>query len=181
MSVAKQAQKCDIADAELIAHPQACPAERDQVEIIPHRPSFDQIEAAMLAEEQVHCPVQHHFGPGVYIREAFLPAGTYIMGHAHKHEHLNVMVKGKMAVIVNGEALIVEGPHVFTGQPGRKFAYIIEDTIFQNVYATEETDIDVIEDMFVDKSEAWADAQEMRRNEAAIDMAVRQYIGGSLS
>lgn len=34
MSVAKQAQKCDIAGAELIAHPQACPAERDQVKAI---------------------------------------------------------------------------------------------------------------------------------------------------
>lgn len=143
--------------------------------------SLDSIEAAMLSAPQVECPVQHHFGPGIYIREAFLPAGTYVMGHAHKTEHMNVMLKGKMAVIVNGEAKVIEGPYIFTGQPGRKFAYIIEDTIFQNIYATEETDIEKIEDMFVDKSDAWRDAQAEALNMQAIDAAVHQYLGGSLS
>lgn len=181
MGVAKKAQICDIAGAEFSAIPQACPAKGEPVQIAHRKPTFDDVEAMMLAADQVDCPVKHHFGPGVYVREAFLPAGTYVMGHAHKHEHMNIMISGKMAVIVNGDARIIEGPCVFNGEPGRKFAYIIEDTVFQNVYATSETDLDVIEDMFVDKSAAWANAQEQRRNEVAIDMAVRQYIGGSLS
>ena len=31
--------------------------------------SLDAIEKLMLSEEQIYCPVQHHFGPGIYIRE----------------------------------------------------------------------------------------------------------------
>ena len=84
-----------------------------------------------------------------------------------------------MAVIVNGEAKVIEGPYIFTGQPGRKFAYIIEDTVFVNAYATEETDVDKLEEMFVDKSDAWKSAQDAALNMQAIDAAVHKYLGGS--
>jgi hypothetical protein len=131
----------------------------------------------MLTAEQVDCPTQHHFGPGIYIRESFMPAGTYVMGHAHKCEHMNVMLKGKMAVIVNGEAKVIEGPCIFIGQPGRKFAYVIEDTIFQNIYATTETDIEKLEDMFVEKSENWKDTMGIYQ----IDLAVHEYLGGKVA
>jgi hypothetical protein len=99
------------------------------------------------------------------------------MGHAHKCEHTNIMLKGKMAVIVNDEAKVIEGPCIFIGQPGRKFAYIIEDTIFQNIYATTETDIEKLEDMFVEKSEDWKDMMGIHQ----IDLAVHEYLGGKVA
>lgn len=172
---------CDTARAETLAHQQAI-SEVDQplLEIQPAQDvpaMLDGIESMMLNHEQVDCPTQHHFGPGIYIRESFLPAGTYVMGHAHKCEHTNIMLKGKMAVIVNGEANVIEGPCIFIGQPGRKFAYIIEDTIFQNIYATTETDIEKLEDMFVEKSEDWKDLMGMHQ----IDLAVHEYLGGKVA
>ena len=115
------------------------------------------------------------------MREAFLPAGTYIMGHAHKHESMNIMLKGKMAVIVDGDAKVVEGPYIFTAQPGRKLAYIIEDTIFLNAYATNETDVDALEEMVVEKSDAWKYAQQEAQNMQAINDAVRKSLGGAFS
>ena len=180
--LATEREKCNNADAELIARQQARPAKGEklinaEVTLEQVHP-LDSVEAAMLEAEQVECPVNHHFGPGIYIREAFLPAGTYVMGHAHKSEHMNVMLKGKMAVIVDGEAKVIEGPCIFTGQAGRKFAYIIEDVVFQNIYATTETDIDVIEDMFVDKSAAWLDAKQQEQNAMLIGDAVHQYLEG---
>lgn len=182
-NLAAQRKFCDNQGAEMIAHQQACSAEGEPVQInhdIAVATSLDQIEAIMLSAPQIDCPVQHHFGPGIYMREAFLPAGTYIMGHAHKGEHMNIMLSGKMAVIVNGEAKVIEGPYIFTGQPGRKFAYIIEDTVFLNAYATEETDVDVIEEIFLDKSDAWRSAQEEVMNMQAIDAAVQKCLGGPL-
>lgn len=172
---------CDTARAETLAHQQAL-SEVDQplreVQPIQDVPAMlDGIESMMLNHEQVDCPTQHHFGPGIYIRESFMPAGTYVMGHAHKCEHMNVMLKGKMAVIVNGEAKVIEGPCIFIGQPGRKFAYIIEDTIFQNIYATTETDIEKLEDMFVEKSEDWKDLMGIQQ----IDLAVHEYLGGKVA
>jgi hypothetical protein len=172
---------CDTARAETLAHQQAL-SEVDQplreVQPIQDVPAMlDGIESMMLNHEQVDCPTQHHFGPGIYIRESFMPAGTYVMGHAHKCEHTNIMLKGKMAVIVNGEAKVIEGPCIFIGQPGRKFAYIIEDTIFQNIYATTETDIEKLEDMFVEKSEDWKDLMGIQQ----IDLAVHEYFGGKVA
>jgi hypothetical protein len=172
---------CDTARAETLANQQAL-SEVDQplheIQPIQDIPAMlDGIESMMLTAEQVACPTQHHFGPGIYIRESFLPAGTYVMGHAHKCEHTNIMLKGKMAVIVNGEAKVIEGPCIFIGQPGRKFAYIIEDTIFQNIYATTETDIEKLEDMFVEKSEDWQDLMSSHK----IDLAVHEYLGGELT
>lgn len=180
--VAKPQESCNNAGVETVARQQAISAKGETVQLIDTNTELqhplDGVEAAMLDMPQIDCPVQHYFGPGIYIREAFLPAGTYVMGHSHKSEHMNVMLKGKMAVIVNGEARVIEGPLIFTGEPGRKFAYIIEDTVFQNIYATTETDIDVIEDMFVDKSAAWLDADALRHNEGLIAGAVHQYLEG---
>jgi hypothetical protein len=171
----------DNAGAETVGHQQPFRTEGEDLQASAENQvalSLESIEAVMLQEPQVECPVQHHFGPGIYIREAFLPAGTYVMGHAHKTEHMNVMLKGKMAVIVNGEAKVIEGPYIFTGQPGRKFAYIIEDTVFQNIYATTETDLDKIEDMFVDKSNTWLDAQADAESMQAIEAVVHQHFEG---
>lgn len=175
---------CDTVGAETSARQQACSAKGEPVQVnheIAVSTSLDQIEAMMLDAPQVDCPVVHHFGPGIYMREAFLPAGTYVMGHAHRQEQMNIMLKGKMAVIVNGEAKVIEGPYIFTGQPGRKFAYIIEDTVFLNAYATEETDVDKLEEMFVDKSDAWRSAQDEAMSMQAIEAAVQKYLWGAFA
>ena len=54
----------------------------------------ERLEAAFLQEQQVDCPVHHHFGPGVYVREVVLPTGSYIIGHRHNSPHLNIMLEG---------------------------------------------------------------------------------------
>jgi hypothetical protein len=113
------------------------------------------LESKMLDLPQVDCPVVHHFGPGIYIREVHFPANTFAIGHAQKYEQLNIMLKGKVAVAENGQLKILEAPLIFVGPPGRKSGYIIEDTIWQNVYATDETDVDKLEAMFLDKSDTW--------------------------
>lgn len=142
---------------------------------------FDAVEAMMLEQEQLKCPVQHYFGPGIYIREVFLPAGTYVMGHAHKKPTMNILLKGKMAVMVNGEARVIEGPYIFNSEPGRKLAYVMEDCVFQNLHATDETDLDKIEEIFIDKSDAWKNKQVEIENLKAIDQAVLQHFERKMS
>jgi len=115
----------------------------------------DALEVVLLDQPQAECPVTHHFGPDVYIREVFIPAGSIVVGHAHKGENLNIMLKGRMALLVDGQVSIVEAPFMKVASPGRKVAVAIEDTVWQNVYATNETDIDKLDAMFVEKSPAW--------------------------
>ncbi|PJI34330.1 SET domain-containing protein-lysine N-methyltransferase [Acinetobacter pseudolwoffii] len=113
------------------------------------------LEKEMLDMPQADCPVAHHFGPGIYIREVTLPAGIFAVGHAQKFDHLNIMLTGKVAIVDEGEVRVLEAPMIFTGKPGRKVGYVIETCVWQNVYATEETNIDALEAYYLDKSENW--------------------------
>ena len=74
--------------------------------------------------------------------------------------------------------LAFEGPYIFNSEPGRKFAYVMEDCVFQNLHATEETDLEKIEEIFIDKSDAWKNKQVEVQNLQAIDQAVSQHLEG---
>jgi len=116
----------------------------------------EQIESKLLELPQIDCPVLHHFGPGVYIREVRMPAGSLILGHRHKNAHTNILVSGRLKFLnEGGKVAELVAPVVITSNPGRKLAYILEDTVWQNVYATEERDIETLEEILLDKSEAW--------------------------
>lgn len=121
----------------------------------------DQVEAKLLELPQVDCPVLHHFGPGVYIREVRMPAGSLILGHRHRNAHTNILVQGRLKFLnEGGEVVELVAPAVLTSNPGRKLAYIIEDTVWQNVYATEEKDVEKLEAVLLDKSDAWLEHED---------------------
>lgn len=131
-------------------------AEESQIIEAATQLSVPALEAKMLTLPQVECPVVHHFGPGIYIREVTIPAGTLAIGHHQRFEHLNILLKGAVSMIgEDGQIKILRAPLLFIGQPGRKFGYALEDTVWQNVYATEERDIETLEATFIDKSETW--------------------------
>jgi hypothetical protein len=101
---------------------------------------------AMLKVPQKECAVVHRFGPGVYIREAIYPPNVLIVGLEHVGEHINVLLKGKINVIDgNGAITYMEAPHMFVAQAGSKVGYTLEEVVWQNIYSTTETDIEVLE------------------------------------
>jgi hypothetical protein len=116
----------------------------------------DQINALVREMEmaklpQVECPVTHHFGPSIYIREVVMPAGAVIVGKPHKTEHLCNMIEGRMIVVgEDGVRVEVVAPAVFMAKKGRKIAYIIETVRFQNIFSTDETNVEKLENMLVE-------------------------------
>ncbi|MFA5630353.1 MAG: hypothetical protein WC997_02475 [Porticoccaceae bacterium] len=126
--------------------------------------NIERVERELLKGEQVECPVIHRFGPGIYIREITMPAGSFVIGARHKCAQLNIMLAGRVTVL-NGDGTTRElvAPMTFTGGPGKKVGYIHEDVVWQNVYATDETDIETLENLFVDKGEPWHEAMRRRR------------------
>jgi len=179
--LAKKTDFCDTGGAEMIARQQVCSAKGEPVQVnqeISVASSLDQIEEMMLAAPQIDISVSHHFGPGIYIRSGFMPAGIYAIGHAHKKPHMNMLAQGKLAISSDGDVRVIEAPYLFASEGGRKLVYVIEDAVLMNIYATDETDIDVIENTFVDKSDAWRDAQQKVMNERAIDAAVNGTLRG---
>lgn len=124
-------------------------------ELVAKNKGTEQIEAHMLSLPQAHCPVQHFFGPGTYVRQVILPKGIIAIGHKQKYDQLNVMLSGKVAMIEDGKVKELTAPKVFVGPPGRKIGFVIETCVWLNIYATDEKDIDKLEEMFLEKSETF--------------------------
>lgn len=134
--------------------------------------SIPNLEKAMLQQEQADAPVYHHFAPGIYIRELHLEAETLAVGHHHKTAHLNICLKGKLTLFNEDKTeTVIEAPAQLIAQPGRKVAYIHDDIVWLNVFATEETNVERLEEMFFDKSKVWEDNQpeQEQRNEDVDD------------
>ncbi len=107
---------------------------------------YDVIERAMLALPQTETPTTHHFGPGTYARQMRAAAGTLVLGRVHKVPCLNVLMSGRCVLIgEDGSTVALTAPETFQSEPGRKLAYVIEDMVWQNVFATDETDVDALE------------------------------------
>tara|TARA_R110000822_G_scaffold109758_3_gene239718 strand:- start:109 stop:522 length:414 start_codon:yes stop_codon:yes gene_type:complete len=106
-----------------------------------------------LKQPQIDCPVTHHFGPNIYIREIVIPTDTVLVGKRHKTEHICNMISGRMIMVnEDGERMDVVAPCVFMAKKGRKSLFIIETVRFQNIFSTSETDIAKLEDMLVDNT-----------------------------
>lgn len=135
--------------------------------------NIEKVASKMLEMDQADCPVSHHFGAGVYIREVRIPAGTFSIGHHQNKEHLNVMVQGKVAMLCeDGHVRIITAPYVYVAKPGRKIGLIMEDMIWHNIYPTDETDIDTLEETYLTKSENWENTDEGKKQIAAFHSQV---------
>ena len=120
------------------------------------RIDINMMEQYCLKKEQVECPVYHRFGPGIYIREVHIKANTFAIGHHQKYEHVNIMLKGRVTMLnEDGTTSELQAPFFYIGKPGRKMGYIYEDVVWQNIYATNERDIEKLEAFYLDKSEYW--------------------------
>ena len=91
---------------------------------------------------QIDCPLTHEFAPGVYFRTITMPAGAFIIGAEHVTSHWNLVTKGRVRVMMDGEVQDIVAPHRFVSSPGvRKILYIVEETEWSTIHPTDETDV----------------------------------------
>jgi len=91
-------------------------------------------------------PVQHHFAPGSYGREIFLPEGTVIVGKIHRHAHLNVISAGRVLVLTERGVEEFAAPYTFVSPEGtRRVVYALENSVWTTVHVTDSTDLAEIE------------------------------------
>lgn len=93
------------------------------------------------------CPVRHHFAPGCYAREMFLPKGLVVVGKIHKHAHVNVISQGSVSVFTEQEGVLtLTAPITFVSSPGTKRVVLVhEDCVWTTSHVTELTDLAEIE------------------------------------
>jgi hypothetical protein len=101
------------------------------------------LEASMLREKQVDCPVRHYFAPGMYAREITIPKGTVLVGAVHKTENLAVLSAGRLQIVTDDGTVEISAPYTLTVKPGQKNAALaLEDAVWTNFFPTDETDTD---------------------------------------
>ena len=114
---------------------------------------IERIEALLLNVAQADMPVAHRFADGQYCREVFIPAGTFAIGHAHKHSCFDFVMQGRALVVMNGTLKAVTAPCIMVSHPGqRKVGIVLEDMRWATTHPTNEKDIDKLEDMLLIKS-----------------------------
>ncbi len=120
--------------------------------------NLEAVELYMLlhpAELKAEIPVHHHFGPGVYIRQITIPKGAMAIGHEQRFDHTNILLTGAVAMYDESGVKVLRAPMIFTGKPGRKLGMAIEDCVWLNIFATDETDVEKLEEMIAKKSDTF--------------------------
>jgi hypothetical protein len=103
------------------------------------------------------CIVKHYFSPKdekygccTYAREMLIPKGTLIIGKIHRHQHLNIISKGKVVVYTEFGEKHLEAPITFVSEIGlKRSVYALEDTLWTTIHLTEfvgEDNLDKIEE-----------------------------------
>ena len=114
------------------------------------REQLFELQQTMLGMPQLECPVKHHFAPGLYAREIFIPAGSCVIGKIHRHSHVNTISQGRCRVVTEFGSESLEAPVSFVSQVGTKRAVYAEtDVIWTTYHPTVvcdiETDLEKIE------------------------------------
>ena len=97
-------------------------------------------------------PLKHSFANGLYIREVFNPAGELLVTKIHKYSHPFFLLKGQMTIMSEDGEKTIQAPHYGITKAGTKrIIYAHTDCIFVTVHATNETDVDKIEEEIIAK------------------------------
>jgi hypothetical protein len=97
------------------------------------RAAIMRLEQAMREREHlfpVECEWRHFFAPGIYMREITMPKGALMTGRVHKHEHLSMITRGKVAAQTQDGIVVIEvrpgdHPYVFISPAGLKRALVV--------------------------------------------------------
>ncbi len=96
--------------------------------------------------------IQHHFGGGVYAKEASIPAGYLAVQHKHKHDHLSVLASGKVELTVDGQTTVHEAPACLTIEAGKAHSVLaLTDIVWYCIHATSCTDIEAVDGVLIEE------------------------------
>tara|TARA_R100000808_G_C2150951_1_gene159858 strand:- start:1302 stop:1910 length:609 start_codon:yes stop_codon:yes gene_type:complete len=119
-------------------------------------------DALIGKETEKRNPLKHSFADGCYIREVFNPKGELLVTKIHKVKHPFFLMKGEMSVLTEDGIKRFKAPHQGITPAGTKrIIYCHEDCVFITVHATEETDINKIEEQVIAKDFEAFDSSEI--------------------
>ena len=105
-------------------------------------------ETIMRQRPQVVIEPTHVFAQGLYSRSILIPKGVRLTGKVHKQDDLQIMVYGDISVLTEDGFKRLTGHHVFRSRAGvKQIGVAHEDTLWVTVHATDETDLDRLDEV----------------------------------
>ena len=118
---------------------------------------FEFEEALAKVPGAIHSSEQdfamHAFADGLYIRAFTGFKGMLAVSKLHKTNHPYFVMVGDCSVITDEGPVRIKGPYFGITKAGTKrIIYFHENTVWVTVHATEETDLEKIEDVVIAKT-----------------------------
>lgn len=102
---------------------------------------------ALECECNDELPVEHEFVDGMYVRRLFIPKGTLLVGKVHKKPCVNFVEKGDISILTEtGQKRVTAGFSIVSPAGLQKVGFAHEDTVFTNVFRTDVTDPEKVEE-----------------------------------
>ena len=111
--------------------------------------------------------IEHHFSSGVYAKETRIPAGSWLVQHAHLHSHLSILASGSVELMVDDKTSVLHAPACLTIEAGKHHGVrSLTDVVWYCVHATNCTDEHEVDNVIIapmDKEEVLALAEKLKQ------------------
>ena len=98
--------------------------------------------------------VVHNFSDNLYAKQMSIPKGSSIGKHIHDYNHLSILAKGVVLLRTDEGEQMFEAPACIEIKKNIEHSLIaLEDTVWFCIHATDETDIDKIDEVLINKGE----------------------------
>lgn len=94
--------------------------------------------------------ITHHFGGGVYAKEAVIAAGSVLVQHKHTFDHLSILAAGTVEVLVDGMRSELTGPACLTIKANKHHGVkALTDVVWFCIHATDCEDVDHVDEVLI--------------------------------
>lgn len=120
-------------------------------------------------------PLIHTFSDGLYIRQLTVPPKTLTVTKIHKQEHVFFLQKGTISVLTEEGVKKFTAPYMGITKVGTKrIIYHHDEVIFTTVHATEEKEVEKVEEQVIAKDFSEIDSLENVRIQDFIDTVSKE-------
>ena len=94
--------------------------------------------------------IAHFFSEGVYAKQMLLLENHSAPTHVHKYDHLSILAHGRVVIAVDGKQLIYSAPACIEIKAGQEHSILaVEDSVFYCIHATNEKDVNKIDETLI--------------------------------
>jgi mannose-6-phosphate isomerase-like protein (cupin superfamily) len=119
------------------------------IQLTPETPTLEQInrlQEEMSRLPQQELPTEHYFSGGMYCRKLWRPAGTLIVGKAHKKDHFFICTTGEIIAWSEKGMVTLKAGDIIESKAGTKRVTLaVQDSIGMTVHKTDKTNLEEIE------------------------------------